>query len=191
MAVAPLLQQFLSQARMPYAVIPHPAAFGAQREAAVCHVRGREWAKTVICFADGEPIQAVVPADLEVDLATTGSPDRCVDLTAGLRRGVGLVVSGLRPWGGAAVGPLYRQRVFVDSSLAVDPLIVFSGGTHHDAVALRYGDFAAAVRPTVGCFAMYPISWREPAECGCSSPHNAIVDPVVDGASVVPLRPAA
>ena len=40
----------------------------AQEEAAVTHVPGRDWAKAVICFVDGEPIQAVVPADLEVDL---------------------------------------------------------------------------------------------------------------------------
>ena len=28
------------------------------------HVPGRDWAKVVICFVDGEPIQAVVPATL-------------------------------------------------------------------------------------------------------------------------------
>ena len=190
MAVAPLLQQFLSQARMPYAVIPHPAAFGAQREAAVCHVRGREWAKTVICFADGEPIQAVVPADLEVDLARLALLIGASTLRLASEGELGWLYPDCDRGAVPPIGPLYRQRVFVDSSLAVDPLIVFSGGTHHDAVALRYGDFAAAVRPTIGCFAMYPISWREPAEWGCSLPHHALVDPVVDGASVVPLRPA-
>ena len=166
MAVAPLLQQFLSQARMPYAVMPHPAAFGAQREAAVCHVRGREWAKTVICFADGEPIQAVVPADLEVDLPRLALLIGASTLRLASEAELGWLYPDCDPGAVPPLGPLYRQRVFVDSSLAVDPLIVFSGGTHHDAVALRYDDFAAAVRPTVGCFAMYPISWREPAECG-------------------------
>ena len=29
---------------------------------------GRHWAKTVVCVADDEPIQAVVPGDLLVDM---------------------------------------------------------------------------------------------------------------------------
>lgn len=57
------LQEFLRRRNVPYTVFPHTPAFTAQEEAAATHVPGRNWAKTVVCFADGEPIQAVVPAD--------------------------------------------------------------------------------------------------------------------------------
>ena len=67
MAVVPTVQEFLRRANVAYTVFPHAPAYTAQEEAAVTHIPGRDWAKAVVCFADGEPIQAVVPADLEVD----------------------------------------------------------------------------------------------------------------------------
>ena len=62
------LDQFLRNARVPFTTFRHAAAFTAQEEAELSHVPGRSWAKTVICFADDEPIAAVVPAHLAVDL---------------------------------------------------------------------------------------------------------------------------
>jgi Ala-tRNA(Pro) deacylase len=51
-------------------------------------------------------------------------------------------------------GPMYKQRVYVDASLATEPRIVFNAGTHADAVSMRYQDFATLARPTVGRFAL-------------------------------------
>jgi Ala-tRNA(Pro) deacylase len=50
-------------------------------------------------------------------------------------------------------GPLYKQRVFVDSALAEEEQIVFNAGTHGDAVCMRYDDFAMLTKPVVGQFA--------------------------------------
>jgi Ala-tRNA(Pro) deacylase len=50
-------------------------------------------------------------------------------------------------------GSLYKQSVFVDAALARDEEIVFNAGTHTDAICMRYAEFAALARPTVGCFA--------------------------------------
>jgi prolyl-tRNA editing enzyme YbaK/EbsC (Cys-tRNA(Pro) deacylase) len=36
--------------------------------------------------------------------------------------------------------------------LAGEPVIVFNAGTHHDAVRMRFDDFAALTRPTIGAF---------------------------------------
>jgi Ala-tRNA(Pro) deacylase len=166
MAVAPILQEFLRHARVPYAVLPHPESSGAQHAAAVCHVRGRQWAKTVICFADGEPIQAVIPAHMDVDLPRLAVLIGASTLRLASEEELAWLYPDCEPGAVPPFGSLCRHHVFVDGSLAAEPLIVFSGGTHHDAVALRYDDFVAAVRPIVGYFALYPISWREPAECG-------------------------
>jgi Ala-tRNA(Pro) deacylase len=53
-------------------------------------------------------------------------------------------------------GPLYGQRVFVDATLVEEPEVVFNGGTHCDAIRMRYADFAAAAQPIVGRFADAP-----------------------------------
>ena len=65
------VEQFLSGQHVPYSVIAHRPAYTAQQEAAVAHVPGHQWAKTVACLADDRPILAVVPAPSFVDLGQT------------------------------------------------------------------------------------------------------------------------
>lgn len=157
MAVTASVQEFLRRANVAYTVVPHVAAYTAQEEAAVTHVPGRDWAKAVICFADGEPIQAVVPADLVVNL------DRLAVLAGA--NSIRLAREDELDWlfpdceRGAMppLGPLYRQAVFVDESLAAEEEIVFNAGTHGDAVAMRYRDFALIAKPIVGRFAQRPV----------------------------------
>ena len=56
------------------------------------------------------------------------------------------------------LGPLYRQTVFVDGALAAEKRIVFNAGTHGDAIAMLYEDFAAITHPIVGWFARRPLT---------------------------------
>lgn len=157
MAVTASVQEFLRRANVAYTVFPHVPAYTAQEEAAVTHVPGRDWAKAVICFVDGEPIQAVVPADLEVDL------DRLAVLAGATT--IRLAVEDELRWlypdceRGAMppLGPLYQQTVFVDGTLAGEERIVFNAGTHADAISMRYADFATITHPIVGRFARRPL----------------------------------
>jgi Ala-tRNA(Pro) deacylase len=150
------IHEFLREARVPYVVLPHTPAYTAQEEAAAMHVPGREWAKVVICIVDGEPIEAVLPATQTVNLS------RLLDLTGGreirlaheeeLRRLFPECEPGAMP----PFGALYGQAVFVDSSLVGQPEIVFNAGTHADAIAMCWSDFAAATRPVIGSFGESP-----------------------------------
>lgn len=147
------IREFLREANVAYTIVPHRPAFTAQEEAAATHVAGRGWAKVVICFVDDEPIEAVLPAPLTVNLA------RLMDLAGGwqirlaeepeLRRLFPDCEAGAMP----PFGPLYGQSVFVDVTLAAEPEIVFNAGTHTEAIAMRWPDFARSVRPIVGKFA--------------------------------------
>ena len=156
------IHEFLRDAHVPYSVVPHRPAFTAQSEAAATHVPGRNWAKVVVCFVDGDAIEAVIPAPAIVDL------DRLLELTGGreirlaeedeLRRLFPGCDSGAMP----PLGPLYGQMVFADVSLAGEADIVFSAGTHVDAIAMHWADFARTVKPIVGRFAG-PATDRVPA----------------------------
>jgi len=147
------IHEFLREAHAAYTVLPHRPAYTAQEEAAATHVPGRDWAKVVVCFLEGEPIQAVLPAPLTVNL------DRLLDLARGseirlaqedeLRR----LYPGCEPGAMPPFGPLYGQRVFVDAALAAEPEIAFNAGTHTEAIRMRWADFAASVKPIVGRFA--------------------------------------
>lgn len=156
MAVTELVQEYLRQSNVAYSVFPHAPAFSAQEEAAVTHISGRDWAKPVVFYADGEPLMAVVPADLVVDveqlLLLTGAERIRLASEEELSALYPDCEQGAMP----PLGPLYNQPVFVDIALAAEPQIVFNGGTHGDAVCMRYDDFAALARPVVGSFAMRP-----------------------------------
>ena len=151
------IREFLREAHVAYTIVPHKPAFTAQEEAAAMHVPGRDWAKVVICFVDGEPIQAVLPAPLTVNLT------RLLELAGGseirlaqeneLRRLFPECEPGAMP----PFGPLYGQSVFVDVALAAEPEIVFNAGTHSEAICMRWADFAVSVRPIVGKFAEPPL----------------------------------
>ena len=151
------IHEFLHEAHVAYTVVPHRPAFTAQEEAAATHVRGRDWAKVVICFVDGEPVEAVVPAPSIVNL------DRLLALAGGeairlageeeLERLFPDCEVGAMP----PFGPLYGQTVFVDAALAAEPNIVFNAGTHRDAIAMRWNDFVKMVNPIVGHFAEPPF----------------------------------
>jgi Ala-tRNA(Pro) deacylase len=146
------IHEFLREAHVPYIVVPHRPAFTAQDEAAATHVPGRDWAKVVICFIDGEPIEAVVPAPSYVNL------DRLLELAGGksirlasedeLRRLFPDCEVGAMP----PFGPFYGHTVYVDAVLALEPQIVFNAGTHRDAIAMRWNDFVKMVNPIVGRF---------------------------------------
>jgi Ala-tRNA(Pro) deacylase len=50
------------------------------------------------------------------------------------------------------LGPLYKQPVVVDTSLTADPEILFNGGSHREAIRMRYRDFEELVKPKVADF---------------------------------------
>jgi Ala-tRNA(Pro) deacylase len=144
---------FLRDAHVPYTVLPHPVAFTAQEEAAATHVPGRDWAKVVVCFVDGEPIEAVVPAPAFVNL------NRLLALAGGhaIRLADEDELRGLFPdcevGAMPPLGPLYGQTVYVDAALAMEREIAFNAGTHRHAIAMGWNDFVKLVNPIVGSFA--------------------------------------
>ena len=62
------LAEVLKRERVPYLTLRHPPAFTAPELCAVAHIPGRRSAKVVICIADSQPVQAVLPAHYSVDL---------------------------------------------------------------------------------------------------------------------------
>jgi Ala-tRNA(Pro) deacylase len=147
------LDQFLKEARVPFTAFRHPPAFTTQEMAAVSHVPGSKWAKVVVCLVDDEPILAVLPSHLSVDL------ERLRVLAGGsvirLAREVEFtrLYPDCEPGAMPPFGSLYLQRVFVDGTLVGETEMVFNAGTHTDAIRMHYGDFEELSLPVVGSFA--------------------------------------
>jgi Ala-tRNA(Pro) deacylase len=131
-------------------VLQHRAALGAQYEAQVTHVPGRSWAKTVVCWAEDEPLLVVVPAHQMVDLEIL----RTLANASTLRLASSAELGDLFPTCElGAISPFATPRVlrvFVDQSFVGDPEMVFNAGTSTDAISLHYYDFAELTQPIVG-----------------------------------------
>jgi Ala-tRNA(Pro) deacylase len=146
---------------MPYQVLTHRTAFTAQEEAAATHVPGREWAKTVVCFADETPILAVLPAHYQVDLERLRKLAGAATIRIAMEREVSALYPSCETGAVPPLGPLFGHRVFVDTTIANDAEVVFHAGTHVDAVRMRYSDLADIDSPIVGEFGRAPGKRRE------------------------------
>jgi Ala-tRNA(Pro) deacylase len=153
MAVSPLIQEFLRRADVAYSVVPHPRAFTAAEEAAVTAVPKANWAKVVTCFADGEPVQAVVPASCHVDLAQLARVTGKKNTRLASEDELDWLYPDCEPGAMPPLGPLYRQLVFVDAMLAAEDEIVFNAGSYGDAISMRFADYAAITHPVIASFA--------------------------------------
>jgi len=153
MAVSLSVQEFLRRSEVEYTVFPHARAYTAKDEAAVSSVPERNWAKAVICFADDEPVQAVVPADCDIDFARLARVIDAKTLRMATEDELDWMFPDCEAGAMPPLGPLYRQLVFVDERLTKDEQIAFAAGTHANAIQMRYADFAAIAHPIVGRFA--------------------------------------
>jgi Ala-tRNA(Pro) deacylase len=147
------IEQFLTEQHVAYSVIPHRPAYTAQEEAAVTHIPGGQWAKTVACVADDRPVLAVVPATSLVDLDRLRAIAGARDVHLASEREFERLYPDCEVGAMPPLGPLYGQPVFVDRALAGGNEIAFDAGSHTDAVKMKYDDFERVVRPTVGDFA--------------------------------------
>jgi Ala-tRNA(Pro) deacylase len=153
MPVAPSVQEFLRIADVAYTVLPHARAFTAEAEAATIPVRPRNWAKVIVAFADGEPVQAVIPADCEVDFERLAEVIGVPSVRMATEDELDWLYPECEVGAMPPLGPMFRQLVFVDERLAEDDEIVFNAGTFDDAVAMTFADFEQLTHPRVGRFA--------------------------------------
>lgn len=150
------ITDYLERNRARYSVMSHPEAFTAQEEAAAAHVHGNEWAKAVVCFADDQPILAVVPAPYAVDLNRLQRTAHAHSLRLAKESEFASFYQDCEPGAMPPFGSLYGQRVFVDKRLTADSEVVFSAGSHHDAIRMPYREFERLTQPVVGEFASGP-----------------------------------
>ncbi len=140
---------YLDKEHVSYEVLHHRVDYTAQETAADTHTPGREFAKTVVLGMPRGHAMAVVPAVFKIDLER-------------VREGIGTrqvmlvdeeTMSRLCPDCDVGAEPpfgnLYDLPVYVDPSLAKDEYITFNGGSHDDAIRMRYSDFERLVHPTI------------------------------------------
>jgi Ala-tRNA(Pro) deacylase len=155
-ALLPCLVEVLKRERVPYLTLRHPAAFTAPERSAVAHIPGRRSAKVVICIADNQPVQAVVPAHYTIDFDALRKLVGSESLRLAQEHEVAALYPEFEVGAMPPFGMMHGHRVYVERCFVGEPELVFNAGTHTDSLCMHFSDFADIVRPIVGSFGVAP-----------------------------------
>ena len=150
------IRELLAREKVPYTLFRHRPAYTALEVTAVSHVPGRCWAKVVICLADSEVVQAVLPAHYTVDLDQLRALAGAQSVRLAREDEVATLYPECEVGAMPPFGVIYGHRVFVDRTFVGEPEMVFHAGTHSAALRMHFGDFAEIARPIVGLFGRAP-----------------------------------
>jgi Ala-tRNA(Pro) deacylase len=146
------LKGYLDKQHIKYGIIFHEPAFTAQDTAALSHVSGKHFAKTVMLRINGEIVMAVLPASSKVhfDQLKEGLHAKTVRLAT--EEEFKDFFPDCEPGAQPPFGNLYDVDVLVEHILAQDDKISFNGGTHKELIQIKYKDFKRLVKPKVLTF---------------------------------------
>lgn len=158
MPIPHTLKSHLDREHVHYDVLPHSQTFRAVAVAQTLHLPEKEMAKVVIVKVKRQFVTTVLPATWKVDLHRL----RKIFRTHHVRLATEEEITGLFPdcelGAMPPLGTLYGLPVYVDRSLTDDEQIIFEGGTHSEAIRMRYWDFASLVFPVVAEFHRVPLA---------------------------------
>ncbi len=151
------IKALLDKEKIPYRLVSHPEAYSALRVAESIHVPGREVAKVVIVRATAEYGMVVLPAHRDLDLARLAHAIGAENVSLVEEQELKEIFPDCEVGAMPPFGNLYELPVYVDQSLAEEPVIFFPAGSHHEVIEMRYEDFDRIVHPIMGQFAMEPL----------------------------------
>ena len=143
------LRTFLDSNNVKYVTATHSSAYTAQELAALAHVPGKDWAKTVMVKLDGKMAMAVVPASGRVIFDLLREASGAKDAELATEREFTDLCPGCEVGAMPPFGNLFGMAVYVDQALAEDADIAFNAGTHTEMMRLPFSDFARLVKPKV------------------------------------------
>ncbi len=157
MSIPQILKTHLDHDHVHYEILPHSQTFRARAVAHTLQLPEQEIAKVVIVKVRERFITTVLPASWMVDLHRLRKIFRTHRVRLATEEELARLFPDCEVGAMPPLGTLYGLPVYVDRSLTADEEIVFEGGTHSEAIRMRYWDFAALVFPVVAEFHRLPI----------------------------------
>ena len=143
------LKAFLDSRGVRYVSIQHSMAFAASDVADSVHVKGRDFAKTVIVKINGAMAMVVLPANRRIELHDLGEWLACGHVRLATEAEFKDAFPGCELGAMPPFGNLYGMPVYVAASLADEKEIAFNAGTHTEVIKMAYEDFEQLVQPLV------------------------------------------
>lgn len=149
MAITQRLKDFLDSKNVHYDVLAHQVAYTAPELAHALHVPGKEFAKVVVTKVGKQFVMTVLPSTWNVDLMSLTRVFGTMEVRLATEEELRGLFPDCEVGAMSPFGNLYGLGTYVDRSLTEDEKIVFQGGSHSDAVRMRYQDFATLAQATV------------------------------------------
>jgi Ala-tRNA(Pro) deacylase len=150
------IREYLLGHKVSYGLINHTCAFTAEEVAELARVPGRQMAKVVIVWLDGELAIVVVPATKVVDMEKlqreTGAGEVLLADESDFRDRFSDCQVGTVP----PFGNLFGVDTWLDRQLTALDQIAFNAGTHRDVMVVRYADYNRLVEPRIVDVAVEP-----------------------------------
>ncbi len=144
------LKKFLDSNHVRYITTSHSRAYTAQELAALSHVPGKDWAKTVVVKLDGKLAMAVIPASQKVVFDLLKKLTNTRDAELATEHEFAATFPDCELGAMPPFGNLYGLPVYVAQSLAADDEISFNACSFSEMVKMPYAEFARLARPVVG-----------------------------------------
>ncbi len=149
MALLEKLRVFLDENHAGYAHTIHPQAYTARELASAEHLPSREVAKTVVVYGDNRYHMIVVPASRLVDFQEVRFTLGLTHARLATEKEVGELFPDCELGAMPPMGNLYGMPIYLDGTLAEEPMIAFHAGTHRDVVHMRTDEYRNLVHPMV------------------------------------------
>lgn len=149
------LKSYLDQANIKYLTINHSSAFTSQDIAAMAHVSGREFAKTVMIKINGKMAMAILPASYHIDFDELRKVFGTKNVTLATEPEFKGLFQDCELGAMPPFGNLYDMEVYVAESLTKNKEIAFNAGNHTEIIRLSYADYERLVKPRV-----FKFSWK-------------------------------
>ncbi len=147
------LKELLESQHVDFTSIPHSEAYTAQEIAALTHVPGKEFAKTVMVKVDGRLAMAVIPASYHADLDMLRKSIGANEVRLAREEEFEKLFSDCEEGAMPPFGNLYGIEEYVDSALREDEMIAFNAGSHIELIRMSFNDFERLTNPKIARFA--------------------------------------
>lgn len=147
------LKEFLDENHVKYVTMIHSKAYTAQEIAAVLHVPGKMFAKSVILKADGKFMMGVLSAAHHVNIELFKQVSHTHEVELASEEEFESLFPKCEIGAMPPFGNIYEVSTYVDTALAKDGDICFNATTHSEVIKMKYSDFERLVKPVIGTFA--------------------------------------
>lgn len=156
MALNERLVRLLDENGVPFAIVPHRAAFTAQEVAHASHVSGWKVAKVVVVREGLRGfLMTVIPASAHLDFGILRRMTGRKELGLATEEEIRLLFPDCDPGAMPPFGNLYGMPVYLDACFRDQRDFYFQAGNHTELVRMRFRDFENVAGPFAGEFCLH------------------------------------